>query len=57
MSFLGLLGKVVIGAPLGVLAVVALPVFGAVGSATALGTAVGAVVGATGAVLDELNED
>ena len=57
MSFLGLLGKVVIGAPLGVLAVVALPVFGAVGTVTALGTAVGAVVGATGGVLDELNED
>jgi hypothetical protein len=55
MSFLGGLTKIVIGAPLGVLAVTALPVFGAVGTITAIGVAVGSVVGAAGGVLDEVN--
>jgi hypothetical protein len=57
MSFLGALQKIVIGAPLGVLAVVALPVFGAVGTITAAGIAVGSVLGATGGVIDELNDE
>ena len=54
MTFLGVLTKVVIGAPLGVLAFTALPIFGAVGTITAVGTAVGSVVGATAGVADEI---
>jgi hypothetical protein len=57
MSFLGALQKIVIGAPLGVLAVVALPVFGAVGTITAVGIAVGSVLGAAGGVMDELKDE
>ena len=57
MSFLGALQKIVIGAPLGVLAVVALPVFGAVGTLTAAGIAVGSVIGAVGGVIDELIDE
>ena len=57
MSFLGALQKIVIGAPLGVLAVVALPVFGAVGTITAAGIAVGSVIGAVGGVIDELIDE
>lgn len=55
MSFLGALAKVVIGAPLGVLAVTALPIFGVVGVITATGITVGATVGAIGGVIDEIN--
>ncbi|MDD2810330.1 hypothetical protein [Rhodoferax sp.] len=55
MSFLGALKKIVIGAPLGVLAVTALPIFGAVGAITATGVAVGAMVGAAAGVVDEMN--
>ena len=57
MSFLGALQKIVIGAPLGVLAVAALPVFGAVGAITAAGIAVGSVLGAVGGLMDELSDD
>ena len=57
MSFLGALQKIVIGAPLGVMAVVALPVFGAVGTITAAGIAVGSVLGAVGGVMDELSDE
>ena len=55
MSFLGALTKIVIGAPLGVLAVTALPIFGVVGAITATGVAVGATVGAAAGVADEMN--
>jgi len=54
MSLLGFLKKVVIGAPLGVLAITALPVFGAVGMITATGIAVGSVLGAACGVVDEV---
>lgn len=54
MTFLGVLQKVVIGAPLGILAVTALPVYGAVGAITATGVVVGALVGAACGVADEL---
>ena len=57
MTFLGLLTKIVIGAPLGVLAVTALPIFGAVGTITAAGAAVGSISGALGGVIDEVNGD
>ena len=56
MTFLGAFTKIVIGAPLGVLAVTALPIFGAVGAITAAGAAVGSVAGALGGVIDELND-
>lgn len=55
MTFLGVLKRIVIGAPLGVLAVTALPVFGAVGSITAVGVAVGSAVGAVAGIADEIN--
>lgn len=54
MTLLGALTKIVIGAPLGILAATALPVFGAVGTITVTGIAVGAVVGAVCGVLDEV---
>ncbi len=54
MSILNLLKNVVIGAPLGVVAVTVLPIFGAVGSITATGVAVGAVIGAVGGVVDSV---
>ena len=57
MTFLGALTKIVIGAPLGVLAVTALPIFGAVGAITAAGVAVGSVAGALGGVIDEVNDN
>jgi len=56
MSFLGALKNIVIGAPIGVLAVMALPVFGAVGAITATGIAVGATLGAVAGVADALND-
>jgi hypothetical protein len=54
MTFLGALKKIVIGAPLGVLAVTALPVFGAVGTITAIGIAVGSTIGAVAGIADEI---
>ena len=57
MTFLGIFKKIVIGAPLGVLAITSLPVFGAVGAITAAGAAVGSVAGALGGVIDEINSD
>ena len=56
MTFLGSLKNIVIGAPLGIIAVTALPIFGAVGAISATGIAVGSVVGAVCGVLDELNK-
>lgn len=54
MTFIGALKKIVLAAPVGVLAISALPVFGAVGTITAAGVAVGSVVGALCAIADEL---
>ncbi|MBS0512912.1 MAG: hypothetical protein JSR42_17225 [Proteobacteria bacterium] len=57
MSFLDTLQDVVKGAALGVAALTALPVFGAVGTITTVGVAVGSVVGAGAALADKLTED
>jgi hypothetical protein len=57
MGFLSGLAKVVAGSAAGVLAVTALPVFGAVGAITVVGTVVGSVVGAAAGVADELMEE
>ncbi len=57
MGILSVLTKIVVGVPLGIAAVTALPIFGAVGAITATGIAVGAAVGAVGAVVDELAKD
>lgn len=54
MSFLGMLGKVVEGAAIGVATVTALPVFGAVGTITAAGVVVGTTIGAAAAIADEI---
>ena len=56
MTFLGSLKNIVIGAPLGIIAVTALPIFGAVGAISATGIAVGSVVGAVCGVLDDVNK-
>ncbi len=56
MSFVSGLMKVVKGATVGVAAVTALPIFGAVGTITAAGIAVGATVGAIAGIADELLE-
>lgn len=54
MSLLSSLKNIVIGAPLGVLVITALPVFGAVGTITATGIAVGSVLGAACGVIDNI---
>ncbi|HWS40881.1 MAG TPA: hypothetical protein VN247_06290 [Arenimonas sp.] len=57
MSFVSGLFKVAKGAAVGVAAVTALPIFGAVGSITALGMVIGATVGAVAGVADEVIEN
>lgn len=57
MSFVSGLFKVAKGAAVGVAAVTALPIFGAVGSITALGIVIGATVGAVAGVADEVIEN
>lgn len=57
MTLLGTLKSIAIGAPLGVLALTALPVFGAVGTLTGVVVIVGSVLGSAAAVIDELNAD
>jgi hypothetical protein len=57
MSLIEVLKKVVVGAPLGVAAVAALPIFGAVGTVTALDAAVGATVGALAGVMDAVKNE
>lgn len=57
MSFINGLVKVSAGAGAGVLAVTALPIFGAVGAITATGMVVGSLVGAAAGVADELASD
>lgn len=56
MSFVSGLIKVAKGAAVGVAAVTALPIFGAVGTITAAGIVVGAAVGAVAGVADEVIE-
>jgi hypothetical protein len=55
MGFVSLLSKIVVGAGAGVAVVVALPIFGVVGTITAAGTLVGTVVGAVAGVVDEVS--
>lgn len=57
MSLVNGLVKVAKGATVGVAAVTALPIFGAVGTITAAGITVGALVGAVAGVLDEIVEN
>ena len=57
MTFLGALKNIAIGAPLGVVAITMLPVFGTVGVITATGVAVGSVMGAVAGVMDEVLDD
>ena len=55
MSMVRGLIKVAEGAVIGVAALTALPIFGAVGTITATGVAVGLIVGAFAGIIDELN--
>ena len=57
MSWVNVLEKVAKAAGVGVVAVTALPFFGAVGAITATGVAVGALVGGTLGAVDEINEN
>lgn len=56
MGFISGLLKITKGAAIGVATVTALPIFGAVGTITAVGIVVGAVVGAAAGVADEVME-
>jgi hypothetical protein len=56
MSFVRGLIKVAKGAAVGVAAVTALPIFGAVGTITSAGIIIGAAVGAVAGVADEVIE-
>lgn len=57
MNFVETLVKTAAGAVAGVAVVTALPVFGAVGTITALGAAVGSTVGAIAGLADSLSDD
>lgn len=57
MSFLKTLEDIVKGAAVGVAAVTALPIFGAIGAITATGVVVGSTVGAAAALADKLTKD
>lgn len=56
MGLISGLFKITKGAAIGVATVTALPIFGAVGTITAVGIAVGAMVGAAAVVADEVME-
>lgn len=56
MGMVRALTKIAKGSIVGVAAITALPVFGAVGAITATGLIVGAVVGAVAGVADEVYE-
>lgn len=56
MSFISGLIKAAKGAAVGVAAVTALPIFGAVGTITAAGIVVGAAVGTIAGIADEMIE-
>jgi hypothetical protein len=57
MSFIDTLKGIAQGATVGVIAVTALPLFGAVGTITAVGTVVGATVGGIAGAIDASNQD
>ena len=54
MTFLGILTKVAVAAPIGIAAITALPICGAAGTITVVGIAVGSIVGAVAGVADEI---
>jgi hypothetical protein len=56
MGFISGLLKITKGAAIGVATVTALPIFGAVGTITAVGIAVGVMVGAAAVVADKVME-
>lgn len=55
MTFVGILKRVAVGAPVGIVALTALPIFGVVGTISAAGIAVGSLLGAAAGVADEFN--
>jgi len=57
MRFLDTIQDLVKGAAVGVAALTALPVFGAIGTISATGIAVGSIIGAGAALADRLAED
>jgi hypothetical protein len=57
MGWVSGLLKVATGAAAGVVAITALPIFGAVGAITATGIAVGAVVGGAAGAKDEFDKE
>ena len=57
MRILNILESVVAGATLGVTAITALPLFGAVGVITTTGVVVGSTVGAAAALFDKFTDD
>ena len=57
MGFVSGLLKIAAGAGAGIVAVTALPVFGAVGAITATGIVVGSVVGAVAGAADEIKDN
>ena len=57
MGMVSGLTKVAKGAVVGVAAITALPVFGAVGAITATGVAVGAIIGAVAGIADEVIDE
>lgn len=59
MKLLNFLSDIAKGATVGVATVVALPVFGPIGTATALGVAIGSTLGASASLVDKFlgNED
>ena len=56
MNFINTLKNIGLGASAGVLVVTALPIFGAVGAITAVGTAVGSAIGAAAGLADSLDD-
>ena len=57
MGFVSGLLKIAAGAGAGVVAITALPVFGAVGVITATGIAVGSAIGAVAGAADEIKDN
>jgi hypothetical protein len=57
MNYLDTLESIAKGAGTGVAVVIALPVFGAVGTITATGVAVGSAIGAAAALVDKMKDE
>lgn len=55
MTFIRILKKFVVGAPVGIVALTALPIFGAVGTISAAGVAADSLLGAAAGIADEFN--